>query len=917
MDKLSYFLNFRKQGMNIPTPKEPVNMVPSKNFDDRLISLINQLNLLNKTVESNSDKLKDLAETNEDAAKLMEQLRSSESMRESALNKIIEKQELTTEEAANLVVSLETISDSLEKVDMSLDVKFKDVLENHKVLINDTRLDASMRKKYLAEIVSIADEAKVSSSAIDELKRVNLDQLKFSQKSNSEIATILSRISSQTDSQLITTRTSSRDYSKKMDKLLIHQRDLSHYLTLSAKTRGGALSGQLRETLGGGARSLRQGVISYGLQALGGRYGAVIDAMGGSDFIENYLQQRAMAKAAASGAARGVGGIAEGVATAPKTGLGKLLEKGKVLAPKLGGATKLIGKVALPLAAAMTAFEGIKDLTKGKGVDTAKDIIPKGFLGKINPFEWAMRGGMYAGGKVSKNVPIGTKVYDWLHPDNDKKYNEAIKKVQSQSKKLDTAEKEVSKKVDKQVDKLANPKKGWLVTISGGLASAVSVLTLNNLTPDQISRGFEAFGKGLTDAWDAVKSGASTISSRAGETIETAGDWLKGVKKGTGGLKWSKGWTPETEKMVESEAKVAGLDPAMMKTFAHIESRGNPLANRGEKSAQGLFQFIPSTAKKYGLSNRLNAVENTRAAMQLTKSNANDLKRFGIPVNPLNLYLAHQQGAGGLIQIYNNINKGTPISGQVRNNMKNNPPPGGDWRPNDPAVVWYTSWKSHIGSTYTKIAGDKGDVLTTSPSPVAKATKSTKDSVESVNSMLTKIKTPGERETYLKNVISTDIDPKIRDYAKSKLEEKEVVKSVNKNVNKSADILVNGIKKEVAQVKSNNIVNIGSKNIEKGVVSLVPTQVTPADILSGGKSAMTAKTNQMIASNNTIVPSAVAESVPQAAIMKPKEVQAPKIEQVVAKSMIPAPVNTASPIPTRVMSIDDYGIQFVKTMLFQ
>ena len=149
-------------------------------------------------------------------------------------------------------------------------------------------------------------------------------------------------------------------------------------------------------------------------------------------------------------------------------------------------------------------------------------------------------------------------------------------------------------------------------------------------------------------------------------------------------------------------------DNSFVNRVIQIESGGNPLAVAGypkgtndllirNKKAGGLFQFIPSTAKLYGLSleDRFNPQKALEAFKLLVRDNISTLAKFNVPLTATNLYLAHQQGAGGLKAIWNNINLGTPISSVILKNMNNNR------RPNVPkdasAKEWYEAWDKFIG----------------------------------------------------------------------------------------------------------------------------------------------------------------------------------------------------------------------------
>lgn len=92
----------------------------------------------------------------------------------------------------------------------------------------------------------------------------------------------------------------------------------------------------------------------------------------------------------AKGAARGAGALARGA--------GNLLKGGVQMAnAPLSG----VAKIAAPLAAGMAVGEGVMDLAEGKKVEEIGQVVPEGWS-KLNPFSWAMRGGMYAGEKLNK-----------------------------------------------------------------------------------------------------------------------------------------------------------------------------------------------------------------------------------------------------------------------------------------------------------------------------------------------------------------------------------------------------------------------------------------------------------------------------------------------------------------------------------
>jgi hypothetical protein len=107
-----------------------------------------------------------------------------------------------------------------------------------------------------------------------------------------------------------------------------------------------------------------------------------------------------------------------------------------------------------------------------------------------------------------------------------------------------------------------------------------------------------------------------------------------------------------------------------MFTMADIESSFNPNAT-SKTGAAGLFQFTKGTGKQYGIEGekRYDLNANADAGARLLLDNQKILIKNGIEPTPVYTYLAHQLGAGGAIQLYNNITKGTPIPASTMSNM--------------------------------------------------------------------------------------------------------------------------------------------------------------------------------------------------------------------------------------------------------
>jgi hypothetical protein len=98
------------------------------------------------------------------------------------------------------------------------------------------------------------------------------------------------------------------------------------------------------------------------------------------------------------------------------------------------------------------------------------------------------------------------------------------------------------------------------------------------------------------------------------------------------------------------------LPQGYLERTAQIESGGDPNAQNPNSSAKGLYQFIDSTAAQYGV-DPMDPVSSTHGAARLASDNASILRtELGREPTAGELYLAHQQGAGGAAALLSNPN---------------------------------------------------------------------------------------------------------------------------------------------------------------------------------------------------------------------------------------------------------------------
>jgi hypothetical protein len=114
---------------------------------------------------------------------------------------------------------------------------------------------------------------------------------------------------------------------------------------------------------------------------------------------------------------------------------------------------------------------------------------------------------------------------------------------------------------------------------------------------------------------------------------------------------------PETTGYVNAAATKFGVDPAYLTRTALIESGGKADVVNPTSGAAGLYQFMPKTAKEYELTNPMDPEDSAMAAAELAKDNRDALKAaLGRDPTNAELYLAHQQGAGGAAALLGNPN---------------------------------------------------------------------------------------------------------------------------------------------------------------------------------------------------------------------------------------------------------------------
>ena len=182
---------------------------------------------------------------------------------------------------------------------------------------------------------------------------------------------------------------------------------------------------------------------------------------------------------------------------------------------------------------------------------------------------------------------------------------------------------------------------------------------------------------------DALKAYQKAFSDGKGKdrigavTEMSAGDFKKwahspaakkplgAVKRASGGAippypgdvqGFAAGGSPSIEAIIQAAAAQYGIDPAIMRAFAGIESGYNPNNRTSSGTYQGLYQLSNSEFAKYGgTGNIFDPTANANAAALKLKAEMGDFNRqYGRDPTAGELYLMHQQGVGGAAQHWAN-----------------------------------------------------------------------------------------------------------------------------------------------------------------------------------------------------------------------------------------------------------------------
>ena len=259
---------------------------------------------------------------------------------------------------------------------------------------------------------------------------------------------------------------------------------------------------------------------------------------------------------------------------------------------------------------------------------------------------------------------------------NPKKVNELYTEINDQIKsnagdhdKKVAEDRNKDKKTTKKIEETSwwkstkNALSGFKDSVINAASRGIEAVANSSLYKGAVNLASKGIEYGVEGAKYAVSHSVPAMIVKAGAAIA-----------GAIGAGWSKYKSATLEQNINAAAGKYGIDPSYLRTMAMIESGGDPNA-KSSTGAAGIYQFVKSTGKAYGLFQngvdlRFDEAANVEAGARFARDNYDYLtKKLGRPPEPWMLYLAHQQGVGGLAQIMKAAMTGTDVSPAMRKAM--------------------------------------------------------------------------------------------------------------------------------------------------------------------------------------------------------------------------------------------------------
>jgi hypothetical protein len=338
-----------------------------KQVRTEILKINNQLFLTKKIIESNGSSLEEIAKTDQTVADLLETIKSSEFKSiEELQQRLLDGQDISQADSKALIASLNEVTQTLSASEVSLDARFSDIASHFGTLINNEDLNRDDRRTMIQELIKIGKSSDLQSqlsaeqkAALQELQELSEGNLNFTQDQNRRLNKVLGSLSdSQVDRAKL--RGTLGDLNEALDSAVLTNEELQKKL----------------EEKDGEGKSLKDTLLTEGIRGLGktGLAGS-LDYLLGTVGLGGLGLGDAIAGGAGGVIGAGVGKIASKAGGLFKGAGGALGRMGGLAGRAAGGlgafakgGARVLGKAALPLAAAMALWD------LGEGFVNPEDI---------------------------------------------------------------------------------------------------------------------------------------------------------------------------------------------------------------------------------------------------------------------------------------------------------------------------------------------------------------------------------------------------------------------------------------------------------------------------------------------------------------------------------------------------------------
>lgn len=502
-------------------------------FHRELVNLLSQVQGTTNVINQNKEAIEKLvASGNKSAEKLLPLIESSNDLIKDSYSKVLNRENLTSEEATKLVATMTEMTSLIGDLDTNVSISMSSVAKRYAQLVSDKRIEEKDRIALIKEVIDLKSVTSGSNAALDELSKINLSSLTLTDKNSSEITTLLERIAIQSQGVEIVSNLGTLN--EKIDKSVLTQTELTTLLTKKLKKGAGLFGGgqsfgqsfQNNPGLYSKGQMVKQGLTQTVLSATGLGF---LDNLGATDWIADKAFGGAgkVAKGAGRLGAKAGSGILGKVGGMLPGKFGAMARVGAAGLSNIGGVVGEVGSVASKTGGIMSrvtqAGGGILSKVGGLVSGATKG---GGIMGKVA----GAVGGLGAGGALG----LGAKALRFA------KFAGPIGLVATGL----SAGIDAFKGFDDKKAKALFGNDGFMAKMGSSLSSAVSGFTFGLVKPETIAKGLTTLGDSISSFWDSTKNIAKKVIVGAGKIVQAGGEKLQEVTKGTaaeGAGKWAGG----------------------------------------------------------------------------------------------------------------------------------------------------------------------------------------------------------------------------------------------------------------------------------------------------------------------------------------------------------------------------------------